>query len=335
MKEALYYKNVSLSIKKLQCLLCPHYCVILENEVGKCLARKNVGGKLFALNYNNLSAVAVDPIEKKPLYHFYPTKQILSIGSWGCNFKCGFCQNYQISQNSVEIDYSQNISPQKLVSMAKKIKNNLGIAYTYNEPIINIEFLIETAQQIHKNNLYNVLVTNGYINKQPLLDIIDLIDAANIDLKSFDNNFYQKYFDAELRFVLKTIETFVSNNKHIEITTLIIPGFNDDKKNILNIIDYLSSLSKDIPLHFSKYYPNYKFNTPPTDENTLYEAYNLATEKLNYVYIGNVLDEKYNSTFCPKCKNKIISRIGYNTKILGLEKNKCSFCGNEIKIINN
>ncbi|MFQ3675423.1 MAG: AmmeMemoRadiSam system radical SAM enzyme [Endomicrobiia bacterium] len=333
MKEALYYKNVSQNIKKLQCLLCPHSCIILENEVGKCLSRKNVNGKLVALNYDNISSIAVDPIEKKPLYHFYPTKQILSIGSWGCNFKCGFCQNYQISQTSSETEFGEKILPQELVSMAKKIKNNIGIAYTYNEPLINIEFLIETIELVHKNNLYNVLVTNGYINKRPLMDIINFIDAANIDLKSFDDNFYQQHCEAEVRFVLKTIETFVSNNKHIEITTLLIQDFNDDEKNILNIVNYISSLSKVIPLHFSKYYPNYKFNTPPTQENILYRAYELAKEKLNYVYIGNIVDEKYNSTFCPQCNKKIISRTGYNTKIVGLIKNKCSFCGNEIKII--
>ena len=152
-------------------------------------------------------------------------------------------------------------------------------------------------------------------------------------MKSFDDNFYQQHCEAELRFVLKTIETFVSNNKHIEITTLLIPDFNDDKKNISNIVNYISSLSKDIPLHFSKYYPNYKFNIPSTQENILYQAYDLAKERLNYVYVGNIVDEKYNSTFCPQCKKKIISRMGYNTKIIGLTKSKCSFCGNEIKII--
>jgi pyruvate formate lyase activating enzyme len=332
MKEALYYKILSPNLKKLQCTLCPHSCIILENELGKCLARKNVNGKLFALNYENISSLALDPIEKKPLYHFFPTKQILSVGSWGCNFKCGFCQNYQISQTTVEPTISQKVLPQKLVSYAKKIKNNIGIAHTYNEPLINIEFVIDTAQLVHKNNLFNILVTNGYINHRPLLDILPLIDAANIDLKSFDNNFYQQYCEAELRFVLKTIETFVANNKHIEITTLLIPGFNDDKKNILNIINYISSLSKDIPLHFSKYFPQYKFNAPPTTQDVLFQAYNLAKEKLNYVYLGNIFDEEHSSTFCPQCKKKVISRLGYETKIVGLTKNKCSYCGNELKI---
>lgn len=330
MKEALYYKFLPKE-KTVQCLLCPHMCILSNDEIGKCLSRKNLDGKLISLDYGNISSISFDPIEKKPLYHFFPTKKILSIGSWGCNFKCGFCQNWEISQQSCST--SDTISSEQLLLVAKKESKNIGIAYTYNEPLINIEFLLETSKIFHENNLKNVLVTNGYINKKPLLDILPYIDAANIDLKSFNKNFYEKYCDGKLEFVLKTIETFVENNKHIEITTLVIPQYNDSITEIKQIINFVSSLSKDIPLHFSKYYPQYKFSVSPTEENSLITYYKLAKEKLNYVYLGNIMDEKYNSTYCPNCNKKIISRRGYITEIIGLNKNKCSYCNSEIKII--
>ncbi len=334
MKEALYYKVISENFKKINCTLCPHSCILLDKEVGICLSRKNINGKLFALNYENLSSISLDPVEKKPLYHFFPSKNVLSIGSWGCNFKCGFCQNWEISQNFSEHFVSQNITSKKLFYLAKKAHNNIGIAYTYNEPLINIEFLIETAQLFNKNNFKNIIVSNGYINKQPLLDLIPYIDAANIDLKSFNSDFYVKYCEGKISFVLNTIETLFKHNIHIEITTLIIPDFNDDKQNIIKIVDFISSLSKDIPFHISKYHPNYKFNIHSTPESILIEFYSIAKEKLNYVYLGNVLDENYNSTFCPNCKKKVISRMGYKINVLNLTKNKCNFCGSDLRIIN-
>ncbi|MCS7227719.1 MAG: AmmeMemoRadiSam system radical SAM enzyme [Endomicrobia bacterium] len=328
-KEAKYYVIIDEKTKKIQCRLCPHNCLLEEDKIGKCRVRKNIQGKLHSLTYSIVSSIAIDPIEKKPLYHFYPGSVILSVGSFGCNFKCGFCQNWEISQVSVEeTSFYQQISPQQLLHYAKKYEGNIGIAYTYNEPLINFEFILETAKLFHKEGYVNVLVTNGYINKEPLLELLPYIDAANIDLKSFNKDFYRKICDGNLNFVLQTIETFLMKNKHIELTTLIIPQHNDSEEEIGQIVGYVAGLSKDIPLHFSKYYPMYKFNIPSTEINKLEIFYTLAKEKLHYVYLGNVLEEKYNSTYCVKCKNVLIKRIGYNIIKLGLQHNGiCKFCG--------
>ncbi len=333
MIEAKYYKIIDDEKKVVQCVLCPHSCLLKKDEVGKCKARKNVDGKLYSLTYSVVSSVALDPIEKKPLYHFYPGSYILSIGSYGCNFKCGFCQNWEISQSSAEENYSEKILPQQLLSISKRYKENIGISYTYNEPLINFEFVLETAELFHSQGLKNVLVTNGFIHKQPLLELLPYIDAANIDLKSFNKDFYKKVCDGNLNFVLQTIEIMVAQKKHIELTTLVIPGYNDSEEEIKQIVDYVAFLSKEIPLHFSRYYPNYKFTAPPTSVEVLIKFYHLAKEKLNYVYLGNVWDKKYNSTYCPNCNELLILRIGYDIKIVGLENNKCKYCGKEIKII--
>jgi len=333
MKEAKYYRIVDEKEKKVQCLLCPHSCLLNDKEVGKCRARKNINGKLYSLTYEVASSIALDPIEKKPLYHFYPGSNILSIGSFGCNFKCGFCQNWEISQSSIDENYSQKISSNQLLAIATRYGNNIGISYTYNEPLINFEFVLETAELFHSKGFKNVLVTNGFINKKPLLELLEYIDAANIDLKSFNKDFYKKICDGNLNFVLQTIETMFENKKHIELTTLVIPGYNDSEDETEQIVNYVSSLSKDIPLHFSRHYPMYKFSAPQTPINTLIKIYEIAKQKLNYVYLGNVLDEKYNSTYCPNCDKKIISRIGYNINVIGLEKGKCKYCGKEIKVV--
>lgn len=330
MKEASYYNL--LENKKIQCKLCPHSCVIEENEVGKCRVRKNIKGKLYSLTYEVISSIALDPIEKKPLYHFYPGSLILSIGSFGCNFKCGFCQNWEISQVGLENYYVQKITSEELLLIAKQHKNNIGISYTYNEPLINFEFVLNTAKIFHEENYKNVLVTNGYINKEPLMEILPYIDAANIDLKSFDDNFYKEVCGAKLNFVLQTIETFLKYNKHIELTTLVIPQKNDSIDEIEKIVNYVATLSEDIPLHFSRYFPNYKFSIPATPVSNLVKIYEIAKKKLKYVYLGNILDEKYNSTFCPKCKKTLIVRIGYSVEITGIEDGKCKYCKENLKI---
>lgn len=333
MKEAKYYRIINEEKKVVQCLLCPHCCLLKKDEVGKCSIRKNIDGKLYSLTYGVASSVAVDPIEKKPLYHFYPGRYILSIGSFGCNFKCGFCQNWEISQSSVGEGYIEKIFAKQLLAISKKYKDNIGISYTYNEPLINFEFVLETAELFHSQGLKNVLVTNGFINKQPLLELLPYIDAANVDLKSFNKEFYKKVCDGNLNFVLQTIEIMVDQKKHLELTTLVIPGYNDTEEEIKQIVDYVASLSKEIPLHFSRYYPNYKFSVPATSVDLLIKFYHLAKEKLDYVYLGNVWDEKYNSTYCPSCGKLLILRVGYDIKIVGLENKKCASCGKEIKIV--
>lgn len=334
MKEAKYYFVVDEKERKLQCRLCPHNCLLKNNETGKCKSRKNIDGKLYSLTYGIVSSVALDPIEKKPLYHFYPGSMILSVGSFGCNFKCGFCQNWEISQVGVEeTNYYQEVTPQQLLQYAKKYKDNIGVSYTYNEPLINFEFILETADIFHKTGYKNVLVTNGFINEEPLLELLPYVDAANIDLKSFNKEFYKKICDGNLRYVLQTIEILFKHNKHIELTTLVIPEHNDSLEEIGQIVKYISDISPEIPFHLSRYYPMYKFSVPATPVSKLIELYKLASQKLNYVYIGNVLDEKYNSTYCPKCKNLVIKRMGYNVEIVGMNENRCSKCGYQLRII--
>lgn len=334
MKQAQYYSVVDEYQKKLQCQLCPHNCLLKVNEIGKCKSRKNINGVLYSLSYGVVSSVAFDPIEKKPLYHFYPSSIILSIGSFGCNFRCGFCQNWEISQIGVEdVKVDAKVSPEELLKYANSRKNNIGISYTYNEPLINFEFVLETAKIFHSYNYKNVLVTNGYINKEPLSELLPYIDAANIDLKSFNKDFYKKICDGNLNFVLQTIELMLREKKHVELTTLVIPGYNDSEQEIKQIVKYVSSLSENIPIHFSRYYPMYKFTAKSTEINALIKIYDIAKEKLNYVYLGNILDERYNSTYCPGCKKLIIRRVGYKVEIVGLEDTKCKYCGSKIVVV--
>jgi pyruvate formate lyase activating enzyme len=269
------------------CLLCPHGCRIKEGQRGICGIRKNNGGELYSESYGKISSIALDPIEKKPLYHFHPGVNILSIGSYGCNFSCSFCQNYSIS---MEKPQTYLIPPETLIAKANELKNanNIGIAYTYNEPLINYEYVLDCCKLAHQNNLKNVLVTNGYIRKDPLTEILPYVDAMNIDLKSFNNKFYRKYCGGEIEHVKETIKT-AAPVCHVEITCLIIPGLNDSLNEIAELAKWLSSLSDDIPLHLTRFFPRYKLdNIIPTPINVLTSLANEARKDLKHVYIGNV-----------------------------------------------
>ena len=283
MKEAMYYQK--LDKEKVRCELCPKRCVIAPDGYGFCQARKNIEGKLFSEIYARITSIALDPIEKKPLYHFHPGEYILSLGTRGCNFACLFCQNWQISQSR---DASlKAISPEDATRQAKKV-HSFGIAYTYNEPMIWYEFVLQTAKLAHKQGLKNVLVTNGFINQEPLNELIPFIDALNIDLKSIDNDFYVKYCKGELKPVLETIKT-VSKSAHLELTNLIIPGLNDSEENFIRLRDWIfDNLGPETPLHFSRYFPCHKMDIPPTPLETLNRAKAIASEKLKNIYLGNV-----------------------------------------------
>ncbi len=283
MTEALFYEV--LTSGKIKCLLCPQACVILPEETGICRVRKNHDGKLQTLIYNQITSLALDPIEKKPLYHFHPGEYIISIGTRGCNLSCSFCQNSSISQEpEVETEY---ITPQEIIRQAKKHKS-FGIAYTYNEPFIWYEFVLDTARQAQSEGLANVLVTNGYVNSEPLEKIIPFIDAMNIDIKSMDDKFYRKICKASLDPVLKTIKR-ASQACHIELTNLIIPGLNDARADITKLVDWVyEELGPDVPLHFSRYFPCYQMDLPSTPTATLSLAEQIAKKKLNNVYLGNV-----------------------------------------------
>lgn len=324
LKEALFYKKLDKNI--ISCELCPHFCKISPSNSGICLIRKNINGTLCLATYGEISSIGLDHIEKKPLYHYYPGTYILSIGTNGCNLKCPFCQNWQISTLETT---RENITIDELIKLAKQ-HNSIGIAYTYNEPLIWYEFILDASKEAHNNNLKNVLVTNGNINKEPLINLIPYIDAVNVDLKGFTDEFY-KWIEGSLQCTLNFIDTVFKNNIHIEITNLVIPDKNDDEKIFTEMCKWISNLSQDIPLHLSKYFPNYKLNIPQTPTNKLISLYNIAKKHLKYVYLGNVIINDTSSTNCPVCNHLLIDRQGYQTKVY-INNNKCPKCGNIIYI---
>ncbi|MEK7274311.1 MAG: AmmeMemoRadiSam system radical SAM enzyme [Candidatus Desantisbacteria bacterium] len=329
MKEARYYTPKEND--RVACHICPRECVISEGKAGICCGRVNHRGKLYAKTYGECSSIAMDPIEKKPLYHFYPGSQILSIGTTGCNLKCQFCQNWHISQVSHESVSTQGISPEEIVKYAKKY-NSIGVAYTYNEPFIWYEYVLDTAKMIKQAGLKNVLVTNGYINEQPLLELLPYIDALNIDIKSIEDSFYQEICGGvRLNPVLNTIKLSKKNGRWVELTNLVIPTLNDSSHQINNLINWiLEEIGDSIPLHFSRYSPNYKMNLEPTPISTLERIYNQALQRLKYVYIGNACEINMDNTCCPMCNKIVIQRKGYFVSQYNLKGGQCVWCGAEI-----
>ncbi len=283
MKEALYYEKISKD--KVHCHLCPYECVISDGRKGVCGVRINKSGTLFSEVYGKTTGIALDPIEKKPLYHYHRGEHILSIGTKGCNFHCDFCQNWHISQ--VLDAPTTDITSEEIVRKVKELKS-FGIAYTYNEPFIWYEFVLDTAKLAKENGLENVLVTNGFVNMEPLEGLLPFIDAMNIDLKSFNEDFYRKVCKGRLKPVLEVIKRSVKSC-HVELTTLLIPTLNDSENEIGRLVDWIyNNIGSEVPLHFSRYFPCYKMDLPPTSVETLKTAERIAKEKLKYVYLGNI-----------------------------------------------
>ncbi len=330
MKKADFYKK--LDGQKVQCLLCPHQCVIQENKRGVCKVRKNFDGELISENYEKVCSMAFDPIEKKPLYHYFPGRIIFSVGNIGCNLNCQFCQNWEISQTSVdEYGYLRNSTQEEIVSSAKR-KNNIGIAYTYNEPTVWFEFMLEIAKLAAENELKNVMVTNGFINPEPLEKLLPYIDAFSVDLKAFTNEFYKQYTFSKIEPVKKSIKEIHKNNKHLEITNLIVTDLNDKKENFEEMVKWISGeTGRDTVLHISRYYPTYKLKNPPTSVETLIEFNDIAKQYLDYVYLGNVNLDSGNDTICSNCGKTLIKRKGYFVDIVaGDKEGNCDNCGNRI-----
>jgi len=279
--------------KSVRCLACAHYCQIAPDGFGICGTRQNQNGKLVSRVYGHVAAIHVDPIEKKPLYHFMPGSEILSIGTLGCNFRCPWCQNWDISQATKQRNkpknWGQKISPEEIVELAKKYKTP-AVAYTYNEPAIFIEFAHDTAKLAHRIGLKNIFVTNGFLSKESFEYIKPYLDAANVDLKSMDDKFYQKFCGARLQPVLDIIRRFHDAKIHIEITTLIIPGVNDSDANLRKISKFIADLSPEIPWHISRFFPAYKMaDTPPTPLKSLDRAAAIGQQAgLEHIYIGNI-----------------------------------------------
>ena len=283
MIEALYYENMP--GKRVHCHLCPYECRIPPDGRGACGVRQNKDGILYSLVYGKTTGLSLDPIEKKPLYRYHPGEQILSLGTRGCNLHCDFCQNWHISQ---EVDgVMEDITSEGVVERAKAL-GSFGIAYTYNEPFIWYEFVLDTAKLARQNGLENVLVTNGFVNIGPLEGMLPHINAMNIDLKAFDEDFYVKICKGRLKPVLDVIK-ISAKACHVELTNLIIPTLNDSESSIRKMVDWIySNLGSGVPLHLSRYFPCYNMDLPPTPIETLKRAEHIAKEKLKYVYVGNV-----------------------------------------------
>ncbi len=328
-KEALFY---SIYEDKVICNLCPHQCNLENGQYGNCRTRINIDNKLFANTFNKVCAIAIDPIEKKPLYHFFPNTKTLSFATSGCNLRCLNCQNQSISQKyDYEVKYNI-MSSQEIVNHAIKNKCH-SISYTYTEPTAFYEYCLETAKLAKKYDLKNVIVSAGYINQKPLINLLQYIDAANIDLKSFDNDTYKKLNNATLIPVLKTIKTIAQHNIWLEITNLIIPKWTDNLDNIKKMCQWFADNDlQHIPIHFSKFSPNYKLtNIQTTNFDIFYKIHEIATnEGLKYVYIGNIEGNNYENTFCDKCNKLLIKRNGYNILENRIAQNKCPFCENNI-----
>ena len=326
--EALYYSQKE--NQKIQCELCPHNCIIKNKETGICKVRKNTDGKLISTNYGLVSSMGFDPIEKKPLYHFYPGKEILSVGSLGCNLKCQFCQNWQISQTSVENfrRESEIFSPEQIAQIAQSKQSNIGVAYTYNEPIIFYEFMLHTAEKVKENNQQNVMVTNGFMNSKPLHNLHHVIDAYSVDLKAFNNDFFIKYTKSQLEPVKQTLINIANAGKHLEITNLVIPTLNDNPDEFEQMVKWIAqNTGKATVLHLSRYYPTYQLNIEATPINTLIELKKIAESYLSYVYLGNINLPEGNNTYCPDCGELLISRKGYMLKKHSLTTDgKCLKC---------
>ncbi len=333
MKEAAYY--TSLSDNNVQCRLCPNQCMIHDGKHGICLTRINEQGTLYSANYCRPVSTAIDPIEKKPLYHFHPGSSIFSTGPNGCTLKCNFCQNYDISQ---EIRHTRELSADDFTEMILKSRTK-GVAYTYSEPYIWYETIMEIGPRIKKQGMVNVMVTNGYMESEPLKNLCTVIDAMNIDIKAMNDHFYNHLCKGSLAPVLQTCET-VKKHCHLEITNLLITGENDSEKDITDLVNYIATnLGKDTPLHISRYFPQYKLRTHTTPGHTMLNAWETARAKLDYVYLGNIIAADTADTFCPKCSTLLIRRNGYAIKIsdsLIRESSGtcvCSACGASINVI--
>lgn len=331
MYEAILYKKIDK--ESVECTACAHRCKITLNQRGVCGVRKNIEGKLYLLVYGKAVAFNIDPIEKKPLFHFLPGTYIASVGTIGCNFKCDFCQNYEISQypKTSSAIIGNDLPPEYLIECAQK-NNVQSIAYTYNEPAVFFEYAYNTARLAKKYGLKNVYVSNGFETPEAIQKIAPYLDAINIDLKSFSDEFYQKICGGRLEPVLETIKLCQKLKIWTEITTLIIPEQNDSEKELTQIVEFIISLNQNIPWHISRFFPSYKMeNLPPTHPRKLEEAYAIAKKAgLNYVYIGNLRTDHYENTYCPKCQTELVERFGYKINELWFEKGICHKCQTKI-----
>jgi len=330
MKEAKYWESVEGDAVK--CNLCPHHCLIQEGESGICRVRENHDGKLYSVIYGKAASLAVDPIEKKPLYHFHPGTKVLSYGTMGCNFKCLYCQNASISCGDPHSSFLKDYSVDEIVKEASKYD---GFASTYNEPTISYEYTYDIFKKMKENNDgYTIYVTNGYIEEQPLRGLAPYLDAMNIDVKAFHEEFYKKIVKGKLQPVLDTCELAVELGIHVEVTYLVVPGYNDSSEEIREFVDWVrENLGEDTVTHFSKFHPDHDMrDVPATSAEKMREAREVALDAgLNFVYLGNLPAD--NDTRCPDCGETIVSRSFFSSGEVNLKKGKCPNCGRDIPIV--
>ena len=327
MQEAQYYET-NPTAKRVSCRLCPQECNISSGQAGFCKVRINREGILETINYARISSMALDPIEKKPLYHYYPGRTVLSVGTIGCNLGCEFCQNWEISQQESS---TRLLTPSELTKLAKDAsmeQRSIGLAYTYSEPGVWFEFLIDIMPRVREQGLKNILVTNGFLNPKPWQELLEWTDAANIDLKGFTPDYYQRLCHGKLEPVKENIIT-AADTIHLELTTLIIPGQNDQPEQIKALAQWIADINPQIPLHLSRYFPNYKLTQPATPISIMKQSYEVAKEYLQFVYLGNV--GATNHTYCPNCGAIIIAREDFRTKVLA--ERACSICDRKINFI--
>ena len=330
METARYWEAMDSGM--IRCGLCPHACRLAEGATGRCRVRTVQGGRLRAVSYGTISSSHVDPIEKKPLFHFYPGEAVFSVGSWGCNFSCSFCQNWSISQEGCPAS-GDVTRPEDVVARAQSA-GGIGIAYTYNEPLVSYEFVSDCAALARDAGLKNVLVTNGYVCADPAAELLPLIDALNIDVKCIDDAFYAKHCGGHVRPVLDFATQAVAGGCHVEITNLIIPGLNDDSALIESLAAWIAtSLGRCTPLHLSAYHPQYRLGVPATPRLQLERARDQALKHLSYVYLGNTSSALGRDTVCPSCGNALVTREGYDTRIAGIEMGMCTECRRPVDVV--
>jgi len=331
MIKARYFEEMK-ALGAVKCLLCPHGCILKEGQTGICRTRTMESGTLYTKAYGNPVAVHVDPIEKKPLYHFLPASKVLSFGTAGCNFRCLNCQNDDISQVSPDEAASLDYSPEKIVQTALDL-NSDGVAFTYTEPTVFFEYMFDTAALAHKAGLKTLMISNGYINSEPLKELLPVIDAFNIDLKAFDDSIYRNLCGGQLEPVLNTLKTIKESGKWLEITNLMVTGFTDDEAGFRKIIEWLNENDfNEVPLHISRFFPAFKLmDSQPTSVSAIESAYTIAKQEgIQFVYTGNLRNEAHEDTICPSCKHPLVTRSGYTAKVVGMTDDKCSECGKVI-----
>ncbi len=324
-----------LADKKVKCNVCSHRCTIAEGKLGVCRTRQNKNGKLYTLIYNTVSSEHVDPIEKKPLYHFLPGTLSYSLGTIGCNFRCQHCQNWNISQADLEESYTIEITPETAIKRALE-SGSKSISWTYNEPAIWHEYTFDSAVLAKKAGLKTIYVTNGYITPEALRRIAPYLDAFRVDIKSFSEDFYRKTCGAKLAPVLESTKLAKELGMHVETITLIIPTKNDSPEEITQIVQWVhDNLGIDTPMHFTRFHPMYKMDDLyPTPLDTLEMAYDIAKKAgMKFVYLGNVGEHRLENTYCPKCNALLIDRLGFRVGAVNIKDGKCPDCGEMIPIV--